>query len=234
MAATVTGILLTGVHASRPASGVSAGTLYSCTTHSLVYQTSDTGATWTTWATLGSATSSALVFLESKTASASTSLDFTTFISSTYDTYKIEVTDLILATSTANLLLEVGTGGGPTYDTGNNYEWVRGAYTTGGTGNGTIDFASTGICRLFTTMSTAAGYGFGTASLTLTSPQSTTVRRTIYGQVYYVTSTGPAAVTGPFGMQYTAIGTALTALRFIASSGNITSGVIRIYGVAKS
>lgn len=53
MAATVAGILLTGIHASRPSSGVSAGTLYSCTTHNLVYQTSDTGSTWGTWATLG-------------------------------------------------------------------------------------------------------------------------------------------------------------------------------------
>lgn len=52
MAATVAGVLLTGVHASRPSSGVSVGTLYSCTTHSLVYQTSDTGSTWTTWASL--------------------------------------------------------------------------------------------------------------------------------------------------------------------------------------
>lgn len=53
MAATVTGILLTGNHAGRPSSGVSAGTLYSCTTHGLIYQTSDTGSTWATWATLG-------------------------------------------------------------------------------------------------------------------------------------------------------------------------------------
>lgn len=52
MAATVAGILLTGNHAGRPSSGVSAGTLYSCTTHSLIYQTSDTGSTWGTWATL--------------------------------------------------------------------------------------------------------------------------------------------------------------------------------------
>lgn len=52
MAATVTGILLTGTHAARPTTGVSAGTLYSCTTHSLVYQTSDTGTTWATWGDL--------------------------------------------------------------------------------------------------------------------------------------------------------------------------------------
>lgn len=56
MAATVTGILLTGNHAGRPSSGLQAGTLYSCTTHNLIYQTSDTGSTWATWGTLGAAT----------------------------------------------------------------------------------------------------------------------------------------------------------------------------------
>lgn len=45
-------LLGTGDHASRPAaSAVGSGGLYSCTTHSLVYQTD--GSSWTTWATLG-------------------------------------------------------------------------------------------------------------------------------------------------------------------------------------
>lgn len=58
MAATVAGILQYGDHASRPASGVPTGTLYACTDHSLIYQTTDTGATWVTWADLtGSAIS---------------------------------------------------------------------------------------------------------------------------------------------------------------------------------
>lgn len=56
---TVAGILLYGVHASRPASGVATGTLYACSTHGLVYQTTDNGATWVTWATLGTALTAA-------------------------------------------------------------------------------------------------------------------------------------------------------------------------------
>lgn len=44
-------VLGTGVHASRPAaSAVGKGGLYSCSTHSLVYQTD--GSSWTTWASL--------------------------------------------------------------------------------------------------------------------------------------------------------------------------------------
>lgn len=47
-------VLGTGTHGSRPAAtALPAGSLYSCTTHSLVYQTD--GATWTTWATLSTA-----------------------------------------------------------------------------------------------------------------------------------------------------------------------------------
>lgn len=53
MAGTVAGILLYGTHASRPSSGLMTGTLYACSTHGLVYQTTDQGATWVTWATLG-------------------------------------------------------------------------------------------------------------------------------------------------------------------------------------
>jgi hypothetical protein len=53
MAATVAGILLHGTHAARPAaSAPPVGSVYSCSDHGLVYVTD--GASWTTWATLGS------------------------------------------------------------------------------------------------------------------------------------------------------------------------------------
>jgi hypothetical protein len=44
-------VLDTGDHASRPAASTAAGMLYSCSDHSLVYQSD--GSSWTTWATLG-------------------------------------------------------------------------------------------------------------------------------------------------------------------------------------
>lgn len=47
-AITVPGMFLSGTHAARPAaSAVGVGTLYSCTTHGLVYQTA--GGAWGTW-----------------------------------------------------------------------------------------------------------------------------------------------------------------------------------------
>jgi hypothetical protein len=48
---TIPGMFLTGTHAARPAAtAVGTGSLYSCSTHSLIYQSN--GATWSTWATL--------------------------------------------------------------------------------------------------------------------------------------------------------------------------------------
>lgn len=54
MTATVAGIHLAGDHASRPAgNAVPDGSLYSCSTHSLIYQSNFAGNSWATWATLG-------------------------------------------------------------------------------------------------------------------------------------------------------------------------------------
>lgn len=54
MVATVSGIHLSGNHASRPAANtVPDGSLYSCSTHSLLYKGDYVGNSWSTWATLG-------------------------------------------------------------------------------------------------------------------------------------------------------------------------------------
>jgi hypothetical protein len=57
--------LLTGLHAARPAATVvPVGTLFSCTTHALIYQSD--GATWTTYATLGSTETLPATLLDAK------------------------------------------------------------------------------------------------------------------------------------------------------------------------
>lgn len=179
----------------------------------------------------GGSSGGGLVLLEQHTASSSASLDFTSFISSTYDTYKIEVVELAPATDTASCVMSIGTGGGPTYDSGNNYEWAAVGETTAAAG---WAFAgTTGVAGLFPSMSNNAGYGIGHASLTVTGLQSTTHRKTFHGTIQYVTSIGPASRFGVWGAQWVTTGTAVTALRFSMTSGNIASGTIRIYGVEK-
>src|SRR5688572_24967081 len=70
MTTTFTGHVLTGTHAARPAaSAVPEGALYSCTTHSLVYQSNLTA--WSTWATLsGLADQGSFTYLDATEAAA--------------------------------------------------------------------------------------------------------------------------------------------------------------------
>src|SRR5690348_10915535 len=67
----------------------------------------------------------AMTLLEQHTASSSASLNFTTCLSSTYDTYQIFLDQLLPATNTANVLLRVSTNGGSSYDSGSHYDWLR-------------------------------------------------------------------------------------------------------------
>ncbi len=175
-------------------------------------------------------TAGALVLLEQHTASASSSLDFTTFISSTYDDYLIEGIGLVPATNATDLRLEIGTGAGPTYDTGNTYEWIGNGWGTDGGAHTNV--GSSGIAKIFNSMSNTAGYGFGTFSLRASNLQSTALRKIFHGTSQFVTS-APRNVTATYGMSWVTTGTVVTALRFIMSSGNITSGTIRIYGLVK-
>lgn len=172
----------------------------------------------------------ALTFLEAHTASTSATLDFTTFISSTYDNYLIEIVNLHLATNNVNFLMRVGTGGGPTYDTGSNYAWsswrMSNSGQAGGGSAGTTSFGIDGSGGILN----SANYGLS-GTITLFDPQAATYKRIIGHLSYHDASSAPLSsfLTGAYLST-----TALTAIRFLASSGNITDGTIRIYGYAKS
>src|SRR6185503_12648476 len=66
--------------------------------------------------------SSGLVLLEQHTASSSATLDFTS-ISGTYDEYEIHFVNIVPATNNVSFQMRMGTGAGPTYDSGNNYNY---------------------------------------------------------------------------------------------------------------
>lgn len=184
-----------------------------------------------------------LALLETRTASASATLDFATFISSTYDEYMIEGVALTPATDGADLLMRVGTGGGPTYDSGNNYYGTlrhgAGALAStpgtpnGGSSNGIMtqaDAPGSAIMLAKVINELDTGYGHASFSLRLCIPQSTAKMKPIYGTATW--HNGTEVFMAMFGYLYAST-TALTAVRFLMSSGNIASGVIRAYGIAK-
>lgn len=172
--------------------------------------------------------SGALVLVESHTASTSAELDFTTCISGTYDTYKIEFLNVLAVTSAANITLQASTNGGASYDTGTNYStdeliWrFNGATEVGGTGLTAILINGTNGTQNNTSTWGVAGY------MELFNPGSTTVFKEFVGQVGWLDATGRIAAS--FRSAYESA-TAMNAFRIIASSGNLASGTVRCYGL---
>lgn len=173
--------------------------------------------------------SGALVFLEAHTASASSSLDFTSFISSTYDDYLFELVDIVMST-TNTLLLRCSVAAA--FDSGANYEgssfvWSSAGSAVGGTGTTSIlIYPYTGRTFNTTASKSVAGH------LRLVAPAGANHKR-IYGQ--FLGGDSVSSITQKLDI----IGAYLSAsavdgVRFLPSSGTITSGVIRVYGYAKS
>lgn len=174
-----------------------------------------------------SGSSGALVLLEQHTASSSATLDFTTFISGTYDSYLFDLVSLRPGTTGQALWMRMGTGGGPTYATA-NYAYDHFAWRAAASGLG----GASGQAQLIMTLSaqsSIAGLSLS-GKLNLYNPQSTSVYKEVDGRFrlndgsfYAVNDLGGAWVDT----------TAVTAVRFLFASGNITSGTIRVYGIAK-
>jgi hypothetical protein len=172
----------------------------------------------------------AITLLEQHTASASATLDFTSWYSSTYDEYIIRIIDVIPATDNTDLQVLASTNGGSSYDTSAIYDFqVQLAWSNttseGGSLNNTVGPVAGNIGNDST--------GGVAGSLTLSNPGSTTTYKKFYGVMEFFHATLNQFLNGPRGFVYKNT-SAVNALRFKFSSGNIASGTIRIYGVAKS
>jgi hypothetical protein len=184
--------------------------------------------------TLGNAasgTSGALVLLEQYTASSSTSLDFTNCISSTYDTYEIHLVGVVPASGGVTLDVRYSTNGGSSYDSTAIYdenEW-RFANGVGSGGGGSSGGTSIPLGRS-DTLSASTNYGLH-GKLTLHVLNNASKYPTLFGALSFF-SNGSALTEHVTNAVYKST-TSINAIRFLMSSGNIASGTIRCYGLAK-
>jgi hypothetical protein len=178
-----------------------------------------------------------LVLLESHSASASATLDFTTrnatgqsgaSIQSDYDHYVIALVRLVAATTNSNLYLRVSNDGGSSYIAANyfyaNHGWTgSGSSNNGNTGQAQIILNSTGI----------KGSSWGVCGRLDMLVGTTTEHARTWGQINYdrhsdgfpegANHAGLSVATNPI----------MNAFRLLFNSGNITTGIVRLYGVAK-
>lgn len=173
---------------------------------------------------------SAFVLVEEHTASTSAALNFTTCISSTYDDYQIRVINLLIGTSAQRFLWQMSTNGGSTYDTGNNYQWATTFAVAGGAGGVEGSGADSGIQFSSGQSDSSATFGGTSGTYNLHNPLSATAFKPIDGISMQKDSRDSTGSKRDLGAVY-ASATAVNAFRFISSSGTITSGTVRCYGL---
>jgi hypothetical protein len=172
--------------------------------------------------------SGALMLLEQHTASTSASLDFTSCLSSTYDEYVIEFVNVKPATNNVDFWFRVSTDGGSTF--------VSSGYTAhgmvAGGGVGVEDSGSSSAIWLTYQSAAHVSNTMGiNGNIRLFDPLSGSLFKYITGHAYYLTAE-PARAHYLSGGSYPQT-TAVNAIRLMFSSGNITSGTVRVYGIAK-
>jgi hypothetical protein len=221
-------INLSGLLSARPAAGV-AGRVYYATDTFASYR--DNG---TTWDTLGSAGGGggALVLLDSKTAANSASLDFTTAITSAYDEYVVEFINVTPATNGVSCVMRVSSNGGSSWDAGANYNFVQRIQSS--TYAAATEQLSATSVYLGGVLSNTASAGGLNGRLRIFNPLSTTAVKWFQSNTAFLASNDSHFYLLDVAGQWNISGTAQNAVQFLMSTGNIASGTIRIYGIAKT
>lgn len=168
-----------------------------------------------------------LVLISTATASSSATIDFTG-LSSTYIAYKIIVTNLLPATDAVEFWMRTSSNNGSAYDAGaSDYHFVNegtGASVVGGrdTGHTEIHLMDSAIFGTLSNTSTNESAW----EITIFNPSATTEYKKVIWDGH--TGVGPALMAG-CGARLS--DTAVNAVRFLMSSGNISTGTFKLYGV---
>jgi len=177
-----------------------------------------------------------LILLSTQTASASATIDFTSGIDSTYDSYVFKFVNIHAGSEGANFEFQGSTDGGSNYNVTLTTTFFRAVHGEDGS-SGTVSYEtdkdlaqSTSFQRIGHSMSTNSKACLG-GTLFLFNPSSTTFVKHFMarGSVNYAYTPGygfDANVAGYFNTT-----SAVNAVRFQMSSGNIDDGIIKMYGV---
>lgn len=211
------------------------GNLVTSGANSLTFTT--TGATNVTLPTSGTlATTSgsgSFSLLTSVTASNSSEIDFNALFSSSYDIYWFELFGVVPVSSSI-LYMHLGTGAGPTWITA-NYNWTSAAVRALDAAQSYASSSTASEIRL-TSVDTGNGIAASTAgcsgSVVLVGMNGSSNALLGYYDLTLIeqNQTFISAVRGGF---YQPAAT-FTSVRFLMSSGNISSGVFRAYGLKNS
>lgn len=180
------------------------------------------------------------VLITPTTASNSATIDFTSGISSTYDDYVIVITRLVPATNATALLMQMSV------DSGANFITAAGSYLYAvyaqGSDAATYGTNSAGDTSMNISgsagngISSTAGNGGANFTIYLRNPSSASSVNKLadWNGGLGGNSAFQMTVGAGEGANATLKGSPVNAIRFLMSSGNITSGSFALYGIRKA
>jgi hypothetical protein len=178
-----------------------------------------------------------LTLLSTQTASASATISFTTGLDSTYDEYIFKFINIHPETDQANFQFNMSTDSGSNYNVTKTTTWFRVFNNEAGTDtslayDGNFDLAqSTAFKTLAALIGNGADENIG-GTLTLFNPSSTTYVKHFICDInnYVYVDYSQNIKTAGYGNTTSAV----NAVQFKMSTGNIDDGIIKLYGVKKS
>ncbi len=182
---------------------------------------------------LAAITGASLVLLDTKTASASAALDFTSNIDSTFSSYKFIFDYILPSMDNVTFNMRVSVDGGSIFLSTSVYRWALSGRSSDGNVHSTDSAGLDTWMRIAgapaATLGNAAREGV-TGEVTINRPSSTVTNKRIYGQTVW--NEGPDTLSFiNFGGNFITEASAVNAIRFFMSGGNIASGIIRMYGI---
>ena len=161
--------------------------------------------------------------------SATTNIDITSNIDSTYLNYLIQVTDLHPA-SDAKLRIRffTGTGGSQAIESGSS-KYRQGHLSITNSGSTITDYHTDNYAEIGNDNLGSANNESFHANFFLRNPSGTTFDSLMHGQFSFADD-GDRAHTGIFNLKYQET-TAITGIRFYMSSGDIDNAIIKLYGI---
>jgi len=180
-----------------------------------------------------SSSSADYVLLASTDASASASVSFDGYFSSTYKNYEVIFSNII-PSSNGNEALKIRYRRSNADVTASNYKAIGSWTSVNSAGASTLSYSSVNndsSCALATASTTQSGYGLS-GDITLYDPLNTTQYKIFISQTLSSDTQGtPEMVHHKKGGYLLDSQNALSGISFFFNSGNITSGNFKLYGI---